>query len=229
MTMARRNTFAIDDLDAAALASLRRAWSRRAPDGAPAVALRELRFATIGTLAGASTSGEHQRRVAQLLAGTLPDTLAPCVRASSDAVAPVARSQVDWGAVEVREWRALAAMGLPADVRARLLDGGGAGGDDGDEERVRVRELVRELAAAVGATDGDLVGTVDAITAAVRETLLADALDAAAGHRGRAAEALGTAHPRVVKLLADYPHLVARWPGARGRPVDLDAPSDGDE
>lgn len=213
-------TYEIDTITEKTLATLRRAWSRPAPDGARRVRFEDLRFATEKTLAAASTTGDHLRRVVALLDGTLDESLAPCVRAAPSTVAPVACSQVDWHEVTPQTLRALTSMGLAPDVWRRVS---GEESDDGDE-RAEVRRLVHELVTLLGA-DGGLVAVTEAVGRATREALLAQALEASAGHRTRAAEALACAPSRVAQLLVEFPHLAERWPSARGRTVNLDGPA----
>lgn len=99
-----------------------RAWWR---DGAPGYEQQErqparrLRFAEAGGLA--RVDGRWHHLVAQAVAGTLPGGIAPCLPVAGGEVRAVQLAELDWGALEESEWRALRAGGLTTAQRAELV------------------------------------------------------------------------------------------------------------
>ena len=95
-------------------------WEQgRTPDERTPV--KRLRFVRAGEMVDAG--GQWHRLVAQAVAGTLPEGVAPCLPTGGSGPAEVRSVQLaelGWGALEEREWRALRAMGLTAEQRAEL-------------------------------------------------------------------------------------------------------------
>ncbi len=200
------------------LAELRAAWL--SPDEGPRARWRDIRFATTAGLLTSSASGGHLARVVQLLTGTLPDDVAPCLpRGERREPEPVSRARVDWAEVEPREWTAMRRIGLPLDVqRALLAPPEPQQRPATDDARARVRALVSELCGALGAPAHDLGERVRLVTLAVQEERVAWAMEAHGGDRTAAARDLGVDRTRVAQLLDAHPHLAERWPARRGRP-----------
>lgn len=213
-----------DAITPATVAALRAYWHGAEPtDREPppeSIALRDLRFARVGEVLTHSTSGDWHRLVAELLAGQLAPELAPCTRRGAAtpegphrmAVRGLRRTEIDWGAVEPREWRALERVGLSRAVSLRLQSGKL---DAQPEAPAPIREAARALLAAIPA--GNAADRLAAADDAIREALYGDALARAGGNRKRAAELLGVAPSRVQEALRASPALAAEFPaGPRG-------------
>lgn len=219
------NHFTLAELDSKKIAQLRGDWNRRPAewDSRSEVRWRDIRFVSTDGFLSASESGTHYRRLAQLIEGTLPEGVAPGVPfLGMKEVSGVSRHLVDWTVLTDREWRALHVAGLSTVRRFELLSPAGdalAAPSTEEQTRDRERALVEQLFAALGVTDAELGPTMDAVTRVAREARLSRALDATAGHRGNAARLLGVSHVRVSQMLAEFPHLAERWPGASGRPL----------
>lgn len=113
--------FRILAIDHAAIQQMRIYWNCKEPfrgEAGRLIAPRSLRFATYATLDGK----EWHRRVAELLTGELGPDRAPCIRDGLDArcVRSVRKGEIDWTALEPREWSALRAMGLPHATALKL-------------------------------------------------------------------------------------------------------------
>lgn len=214
-----------DDITPRDVATMRAFWHGAAPEitGDP-VALRDLRFAREGEVMSHSNTGEWHRLVAALLNNALDGSLAPCTRRGAGRgsngldVRSLHRSEVDWPAVEPRDWAALVRAGLRRAVALRLQAGEV---DESPAEAPRPElDAARALLAHVPA--GTATERAAAAAELVREVIFGDALAAANGHRGAAADLLGVPATRVSEALRAFPSLAAQWPaGPRGRaPAD---------